>query len=154
MQNLSQLSKKSKGFLRRSNHEKILFFRAFIVCGIARIIILLVPFNKIKRYIGKYNEESSFDIENSEYKLIKKIAWAVNSASGLTPWQSKCLVKALTAQIMLKKYNIYSTLYLGIAKDKEREIKAHAWLRCGSIILTGGHEMNNFKSIAKFSNEK
>lgn len=154
MQNLSQLSKKSRGFLKRSNNEKKLFFQAFIICGVARIIILLIPFNKIKKYIGRHNEESSFDIENSRYGLIKKIAWAVNTASVLTPWESKCLVKALTAQKMLKGNNIYSTLYLGVAKNGERDIIAHAWLRCGPMIVTGAQEMNNFKEIARFSNEK
>jgi hypothetical protein len=154
MQNLSQLSKKSGSFFKRSNKDKMLFFQAFILCGIARSIIILIPFRKIKGYIGVYNKESSFDIENSKYQLVRKITWAVNRASGLTPWQSKCLVKALTAQRMLKNYNLYSTVYLGVAKEGKRDIKAHAWLRCGAMIVTGGHEKHDFKEIARFSNEK
>jgi len=154
MQNLSRLSERSKCFLKRSKRGKILFFQAFIICGIARAIILLIQFNKVKTYIGTYKGESSFQIEESKYQLIKEIACAVNSASQVTPWKSKCFVKALTAQKMLKNYNIYSTLYLGVAKDGERDIKAHAWLRAGEIIVTGGDEKNNFKEVARFSNEK
>ncbi|MBC8061952.1 MAG: lasso peptide biosynthesis B2 protein [Clostridiaceae bacterium] len=154
MPSLSQLNKKLKNFLKRSNGDKLLFFQAFIICGIARSIILLIQFNKIRTYIGTYKKESSFQIENSKYELVKKIAWAVNSASLLTPWKSKCLVKALTAQKMLKNHKIYSTLYLGVAKGGERGIQAHAWLRCGQLIVTGGNLKDNFKEVARFSNEK
>jgi len=153
MLNLSQLNKKVANFIKINNRDKLLFVQAFIYCGIARSIILFIPFNKIKKYIGIYNKESSYNIENSKYQYIRKISWAVNRASQLTPWESKCLVQALTAQRMLKRCNIYSTLYLGVAKDGEKDMKAHAWLRCGSMIVTGGHESKNFKEVARFSNE-
>jgi len=128
--------------------------QAFVLCGIVRGFILHVPFNKIKKYIGIYNKESVREIEVSQYKLIRKIALAVNSASRYTPWESKCLVQALVAQKMLKSRKIYSTLYLGVAKEGENAIKAHAWLRTGSIIVTGAYEAKNFKEVARFSNEK
>jgi hypothetical protein len=153
MLKLFQLNKKVKSFLKINNRDKLLFVEAFIFCGIARLIVLLIPFNRIKKHIGIYNKESSFDIENSQYKLIRKIAWAVNRASKFTPWESKCLVQALIAQKILKNHNIYSTLYLGIARAGEKEIRAHAWLRCGAMIVTGGYEKNNFKEVARFSNE-
>lgn len=153
MLKLSQLNKKAVNFLKRNSRDKLLCIQAFILCGIARITILLISFNKIKKYIGTYNKESSFDIENSQYQYIKKISWAVNRASQFTPWESKCLVQALTAQRMLKHRNIYSTLYLGVAKDGEKDMKAHAWLRSGAMIVTGGYESKHFKEVARFSNE-
>lgn len=154
MLNLSQLSKKLKCFFKKSSKEKLMFIQAFILCGVFRGLILLVPFNKLKQYMGTYNKESSPEMNISQYSIAKKIAWAVNRASYITPWESKCLVQALTAQRMLKRRHIISTLYLGIAKEGNSNLVAHAWLRCGVMIVTGGQEMSNFREIAKFSNTR
>lgn len=146
------LIRKFKSFIRINWRDRILFFRAFFLSGIARIAILVIPFRVIKKFLGVLKKESSYDINIEEFRRVKKIAWAVNQASIYTPWESKCLVKAVTAQRMLKRYNIYSTIYFGINKDEKNNIQAHAWLRCGSVFVTGGYEKDDFKEVAKFSN--
>lgn len=88
-----------------------------------------------------------------QYKIARRVLWAVNMATIRTPWESKCLVRALTAQRMLKKRDVYTTLYLGVGKDTNNKMLAHAWLRCGEFIMTGGRERDRFKEVAKFSNE-
>ena len=55
-----------------------------------------------------------------------------------TAWESKCLVRALTAQRLLKKKGIPSTMYLG-CKMEEGNMVAHAWLRVGKLYVTGGN---------------
>lgn len=154
MMNLSVLIRKVKSFIRIKWKDKIFFFRAFFLSGIARIVILLIPFRVVKKFLGEPKTESAYHVKVEEYRTAKKIAWAVNIASKYTPWESKCLVKAITAQKMLKVYKIYSTIYLGINKDEKNNIGAHAWLRCGSMYVTGGYEKENFKEVAKFSNAK
>jgi len=46
---------------------------------------------------------------------------------------------------------ISSTLYIGVGKDEERKLTAHAWLRCGPFIVTGKEEMKRFTPVAFFS---
>lgn len=152
MKILLKLFKNIKKFLLLSWVEKISILEAFILTGIVRFSILFIPFSKVARHIGKYKEESTYNITNQEENTVSRIAWAVYQASRRTPWQSKCLVKALTAQIMLKKKKISSTLYLGVAKNKENKLKAHAWLRCGDQIITGNTEKEGFTVVAKFAN--
>jgi hypothetical protein len=154
MMSLSVLVRKSRSFVRINWRDKILFFRAFFLSGIARIVILFIPFRGVKRFLGTHKKESSYDIKIEEYRRVKKIAWAVNQASKYTPWESKCLVNAITAQWLLKRHNIYSTIYLGVNKDDKNKLIAHSWLRVGEIIVTGGNVMSEFKEVAKFSNYK
>lgn len=154
MMNLSVLIRKLKSFIRIKWKDKILFFRAFFLSGIARIAILLIPFRVVKKFLGVSKKESCYDIRIEEYRRVKRIAWAVNEASKYTPWESKCLVKAITAQKMLKGYKIYSTLYLGINKDEKNNMEAHAWLRCGNVFVTGGYGKEDFVEVAKFSNAR
>ena len=152
MKRLLLLFRKVKKFFRLSCTLKIMLFEALILTGIVRFSILFIPFNKLARGIGKYKDESTNEVRDIDKEEINKIAWAVGTISTRTPWQSKCLVKALTAQIMLKQRKISSTLYLGVAKDKEKKLKAHAWLRCGMDIITGDSERKGFTVVAKFAN--
>lgn len=133
---------------------KILLLEAFFFSGIARVAILVVPFKKLKNYMGVYNCESRFEIEDEKDMVVTKVGWAMRKVVKYTPWKSKCLVKALVVQQMLKRRKIYSTIYLGACKDEKNNTIAHAWLRCGRRIVTGGEVIKQFKQVAKFCNEK
>ncbi|MHC1681574.1 MAG: lasso peptide biosynthesis B2 protein [Clostridiaceae bacterium] len=139
-------------FFNLSLKDKILVIEAFILTGIVRFTILFVPFKKLAQFVGNHKEESDISVEELDTSTIKTIAWVISVVSKRTPWESKCLVKALSAQIMLTKYKISSTLYLGVAKDEEKKLIAHAWLRSGTYIVTGGDERAMFTEVAKFAN--
>ncbi|MFL0198644.1 lasso peptide biosynthesis B2 protein [Clostridium sp. WILCCON 0269] len=133
--------------------EQRLLFEAFFLSGIARFAILSLPFNKLAAFVGKHREESSEQVSDIDEITIGKIKWAVSVVCRFTPWESKCFVQALAGQIMLKKRKIDSTLYLGVARDKEKKLLAHAWLRSGNIIVTGGPGYTSFTQVAKFASK-
>ncbi|MDO4536453.1 MAG: lasso peptide biosynthesis B2 protein [Clostridium perfringens] len=130
-----------------------MFFEAYILSGMYRFTILVIPFKRLRKHIGKHKVESSEKIPIEDYKVARQVLNAVDMATTKTPWESKCLVRALTTQRMLKKRKVYTTLYLGVGKDGDNKMLAHAWLRCGEIIVTGGEVMHKFQEVAKFSNE-
>lgn len=152
MQAFYALIRKTKNFLFKiSMEDKLLFIEAFFLTGIMRFKILKKPFNKLKEEMGTYNNESREDVDLNDYKVAKKIRWIVTTISRHTPWESLCLVQALTVQKMLKKRNISTTIYLGVNKS-DNEMKAHAWIRCGQMYVTGGNG-TGYATVAKFSNE-
>ena len=132
-----------------SMEDKLLFTEAFFLTGIMRYKILHIPFDKLKTRLGKYNQESKEDISQDEYKVVMKIRNAVVNTSKYTPWESLCLVQSMTVQKMLNKRNISTTLYLGVNKDKNNEMKAHSWIRCGKVFVTGG-DGRTYATVAKF----
>lgn len=153
MRNLYLWARKIKTYiLTISTKEKLLFIEAFILTGIMRYKILKTPFNKLKIKLGEYNKESVEEVSIETYKKAKQIRWIVTHISQHTPWESLCLVQAMTVQKMLKKRNISTTIYLGVNKDKNNEMKAHAWIRCGQMYITGGNG-TGYATVAKFSNE-
>lgn len=151
-QNLLKLIRRLKTFKRLDRNTKITFIKAYIYTGFARLFILFVPFNKLRKYMGKYKTESAEEVTESEYYNAEKISFIVNKAALFTPWESKCLVKALTAQKLLKEEGISTTVYLGIKKDENMKMIAHAWTRCGKFIVTGGECKEGFVVVAKFAN--
>ena len=81
-----------------------------------------------------------------------RIGWAVRTMSRRTPWNSNCLAQAIAAKRMLRRRGTACTLYLGLAKDAHDELAAHAWLRCGNRVLTGGRlSQRQYTVVSTFS---
>jgi hypothetical protein len=61
-------------------------------------------------------------------------------------------VQALAAAALLRRRGTGATLYLGVAKTAgaPEGLSAHAWLRCGELVLTGAAERTLFTTIASF----
>lgn len=152
MQSLLILNRRIKKFIKLKLIIKLDFIKVFIYTAFYRAFIIFIPFKKYRDKFGKYKEESPNEVSEESYEEARYIGWVVNTVSKYTPWESKCLVQALTAQKLLKKKNISSTLYLGIYTDQYNKMLAHAWLRTGSYYVTGGLIKDKFTIVAKFSN--
>lgn len=151
MQSFYQWIKRINKFLFKvSIKEKLLFVEAFFLTGLMRAKILKVPFNKLKKELGTYNTESVEDVVLDDYKIAKTVRDVVVTISKFTPWESLCLVQAMTVQRMLKKRGISTTIYLGVNKENKNMV-AHAWIRCGQMFVTGG-DGSGYATVAKFSN--
>lgn len=61
------------------------------------------------------------------------------------------MVRAVAALKMLEKRGIESTLYMGVARDKQGQMIAHAWLRSGSHYVSGDDAMQGFVVVEKFA---
>ncbi|MEG0238494.1 MAG: lasso peptide biosynthesis B2 protein [Clostridium sp.] len=161
---------------------KVLIVRVIFLTAIARFAMLKLPFKKLKKYMGQINEESSFKIDGNfgkdfaedfgenekgnctksgkgnqrdlNYVIndLKRFRWAIQAVSKRTPWESKCLVQALTAQYLSNKKGITTTLYLGVKRDSDNNLIAHSWIRCGDFYITGGNGAG-YAITAKFTKD-
>ncbi|WP_276624521.1 lasso peptide biosynthesis B2 protein [Syntrophomonas wolfei] len=138
-------------FYNLTAQERKLLLESVIFLGFFRLIIVIIPFKRIAPYLGHHMQESYTDNNDEEMPVIKNISWAVNVMSRHTFWDSKCLVQAITAKYMLRRRNIKSTLYLGVARDENQSMFAHAWLRSGQTIVTGAKAKMNFVILSSFA---
>jgi hypothetical protein len=122
--------------------KKILLLEAYFGLGFYRLITLTCPFRRTAHLIGKKGMETPVSDEGVDINTIKQVSEAVRIMSRHTFWKSKCLVQAYTARRMLHKRKQKTTVYFGVSINDFGKMVAHAWLRCGSIIVTGenGHE--------------
>lgn len=142
-----------KSFYRMPFKLKIVVIEAFLLMAISRFSILFIPFRRVAAFMGKPMRETADLVESELMIVAKQIAWLIEKISRYTPWESKCLVKALTGQIMLKKRKISCTLYLGIKKNKANALSAHAWLRCGNVIILGENGRLGYTTVAYFGTD-
>jgi hypothetical protein len=138
---------------RRSPAERLLLLEAFWLLGIARLAVLALPFKWLAVSLGRHMSETDAPIRAADLHLARSVGRAVCSAASYTPWESVCLPQAVAAQWMLKRRHVACTLYLGVAKDEvtPEKLKAHAWLRCGDLILTGREGHRKFTVVSTFS---
>ena len=138
---------------RRSWAERRLLLEAFTLLAVARLLVLTVPFKWLASSIGKHMSESGENVDPSELQRARMVGQAVRSAANYTPWKSVCFPQAVAAQWMLKRRHIPATLYLGLSKNEAlpQKLAAHAWLRCGGVILTGASGHRQFTVVAMFS---
>lgn len=135
-------------FLKTSKNKKIII-KAWCYCLWYRILIFLIPMKRLERSFGVLNEESPELAERKEYWYAVRVGHEVNRIADKTLWESKCLVRALAAQRILQEYEVHTTLYLGVGKDENENMIAHAWLRCGQCYVTGGNG-SEYAVVAKF----
>ena len=138
---------------RRSRTERVLLLEAFLLLGVARLGVLILPFRLLAKSLGNHMKEDQTSLLPADLKLSRMVGGAVRSAANYTPWGSVCLPQAVAAKWMLKRRNIPGTVYLGVMKDKTKpeKLAAHAWLRCGHIIITGAKGHRQYTVVSTFS---
>lgn len=129
--------------------KKLLLLEACFYLAWARVFKAL-PFSKVSSALGKPMEESAWTEAETQSALLLNISYSVHLMSRYVWWESMCLVKAIAVMKMLQRRQINSTLYLGAARDASGKLIAHAWLRSGSLYLTGQEEMDKFTVAMTF----
>lgn len=128
-----------------------LLAEAFVCLGWARMLVA-VPFARIAPMLGSPTEETPFESNEEDVRMLRRIHDVIQMASRHTPWESRCLVCAIAAMNMLKRRRIGSTLYLGTARDGDTGgMIAHAWLRSGPFTITGAEGMERFTAVGRFA---
>jgi len=131
--------------------ERNLFLLVFFNTSLISLLLAVIPRRYVLKRIGALGVESTFDITDKDRKVVTTIAKAIRRTVRYSPWRVTCFAKGISAKQQLKRKGISSTLYIGVAKDGERKVVAHAWLRCGALIVTGKEEMHRFTPMVFYS---
>jgi hypothetical protein len=118
----------------------------------ARLALLMLPFGRVAPLLGRRMAESpSVTMPPAQHAQAQRLGWAVRTMSRYVPWECACLAQALAGKMMLRRRRLPSTLYLGVARQGTTALAAHAWLRCGTLILTGASGHQQFTVVATFA---
>ncbi|MNZ94671.1 hypothetical protein D3C78_1137850 [compost metagenome] len=143
--------RKMNAVLSRDIYMIIIMMEAAFYLGWARLLLARKPFSKIAPSLGHYMEETECDFYARHRRSLVRVRKAIHYTSRYTPWDSKCLVRAIAGMKMLERRGIESTLYLGTAKDESGRLIAHAWLRSGALYITGDQEMDRYTVTGMFA---
>lgn len=132
-------------FFKLPNNKKSLFIKSLILIIFIRISLTILPFSKVKKISKIFSRSNKDQINN---KSIEDIIWSIDVVSIYIP-RATCLTQAITAQILLYRYNHPSKLKIGVMKKNDFE--AHAWLEINNEIVLGKSE-EKYVPILKLDN--
>ncbi len=115
--------------------DRKILITAFILLGLVRLGLLLLPFQRLQRLLaqlGNINSQS----QNNNQTSINKIIWAVETSSRYMPGV-KCLARALTTQALMSRHGHSSQLRIGVAKGESGKLEAHAWIESQGKVIIG-----------------
>ena len=134
-------------FKKAPEVEKLLFFEAMQITLVTKLLLAILPFQKYSQKLGIPHKETKSDPSLQALLVIDSVHKTIRRCSIYLPFKENCLIDAIVAKKMLKKRNIGSTIYLGAALLNKTRLIAHAWLRSGSVIITGKKEMEKYKAL-------
>ena len=119
-------------------------WRAAYELGIARLRLGSHPSNTLI----DIDPKSSMPLDPAQSALVDRVALAIPGVAARLPWRADCLIQALAARRWLGRNGIATTLSLGVPKDMPAKFEAHAWLKAGDTIVTGG-DIGNYVPLRR-----
>ncbi len=130
--------------------DRKLLFQAGALLGTVRLGLWILPFSRLRSLLAKTPHDGSPTVGPSA----ERVAWAVSKASRYVP-RSTCLVQAMAAKRLLANLGHEAELHIGVAKDDEDRLEAHAWVESGGEILTGAlHDLSRYTPLPPLPAER
>ncbi len=134
--------------LTLSRYERRVILYACLLLNGIRVALWLLPFNLVRHKLAKIASVWVCKDVPASVSL-KLMVWAVNIATRYTPGGAKCLVRALTTQLLLTRYGYSHQLHIGVAKSSTDTLEAHAWVECqGRVVVGWLNNLSQFKSLS------
>jgi len=127
---------------------------ALLALLVARGAMAFLPFRRIANWLGTPGAESSLIAAPEEIRMAQEVSWAVRVIARRVPWDGRCLAQSLAAMGMLRRRGLEGTVSFGVCQGESAGFDAHAWLRMGSCMVTGGQEHQRFKVITTFARKR
>lgn len=138
-------------YRRAPSARKRLLWEALVALAIARIVTACLPFRRTAAWLGTPGAESPATATPEQMRTAEEVGWAVGVLGRRVPWDGRCLAQALAAMGMLRRRGLEGTVTFGVRQGQAAGFDAHAWLRMGSCIVTGGSGHKDFKAFTTFA---
>ena len=136
-----------KTFLKMPMKQKLLIPQILVLMAYYRFRVHRRPFSELAPKLGTQGHETPVEATPRNAWLVHEVMAAMFRR---IQWKDSCLIRALTARKLLNRMGETCTLYMGVRKVEDQPMMAHAWLRCGKLIVTGGESMAGYTVTAVF----
>jgi hypothetical protein len=136
------------GRLRRLSATQVaLLAEAYALLAFSSATIRVLSFTQIGRLASRPLGRPDTTRDDD---LIAMVAWAVRACARRAPFRAVCFQQGLTAQIMLRRRGVDSTLYFGASVDAPTGLSAHVWVKVGKLEVVGCEEAVGYAELARF----
>lgn len=123
--------------MRLPLEDKLLLLKtAFLILGV-RIALSLLSFHTVRTRLAHLGKSTDAPLLGADARIVRKVIWAADVTSHYLLPDRPCLTKALVAQMLLSRRGCQTTLRIGVLRDSDRSLLAHAWLEHNGNIVVG-----------------
>jgi hypothetical protein len=136
-----------RGFGRLRTRDRARLVAAWVLLGLARLTILVLPFTLVRRALGEQRHPEGTPagagsdapglLDHGDREKAARIGATVALAARHTPWRSECYPQALAARVLLAAARLPHVVSFGVRRDGDALV-AHAWVHAGDVTVTGG----------------
>lgn len=126
--------------------KKILLCKVFGTLAVYKGLLMVLPF---RFFLREENQSAIVKPAPDEHELAA-IVWAIGVVSLRIPLGFTCLVQALSAKWLLKKYpNV--RVCIGVQKKVNQGFSAHAWVVYNDKVVLGEQATEAFQPILEWN---
>ncbi len=120
-----------------SRSERRLLAEAAALLPCVHAMQQLMPFKRWRRLLERSETPVFAAVAPGNRPSIDQIVWSVRIAGRYVPGEYKCLPNAYTAHLLLHRYGYPSQIQVGVARDTQGKVEAHAWVECEGRTVVG-----------------
>jgi hypothetical protein len=124
-------------FLRLPPADQLLFIRIALLLAAIRIGLSLFPFQALQHFLDKVGEESG-DFGRTGRDDRARVISATIILGRFLLGDKPCLTQALVIKLLFRRRKYPAQLQIGVAKQNDGTLSAHAWVESDGEIVIGG----------------
>lgn len=130
--------------------EARLLIESMLLVVMAAPAIRVIPFRHVGRLASRKLRRTVASTADRD-EIIRQVRWAVMAAAKRSPLRAMCIEQGLTAQLMLRRRGVDSTMFYGVAPaTQDKPLSAHVWVGCGELDVLGTELASSFALLATF----
>jgi len=122
--------------------ELALAAEAFIELLWARLLRSLQSYTRYLHTFGPRCRQAP-NLPEDRAKVMA-VARAIKRVERHLPGDGTCLLQARAATQMLRRRRVPSILYIGVRRNDKGDMESHAWVKNGTLFVTGGSGHRQF----------
>lgn len=122
-------------FFLLSSSKRMVILQALLLLIAVRISLWLLPFRVVYTFLERMARQSS-NLDSADAQVEMRLTWAVKTISPYVP-QASCLTQALVLWVLLGRAAVRSEVRIGVAKNGQGQLEAHAWVVRQNRVLIG-----------------
>jgi hypothetical protein len=127
--------------------EKQACFEASFLLLTTYLAVQTISFRHIYNFLKNFSTDHAHDKLNYD-EDVRLVNMALSRVANRLPWKSLCLIRSITAFIMLRRRGIPAVVFTGVKSDRT-SLSAHAWVRVGHDMRDEGPESATFTVVMR-----
>ncbi len=108
------------------------------------------PFKSLTAWMARPFDAPDLD-EADRREAVRRVSWAIRALAERGPLPFVCFPQAIAAHSMLRRRGIPVVLYYGVARNDEKGLHAHVWVKDGEVPVVGCRAAAGFTVLHVFA---